>query len=226
MACLERAPWAAWWDDQGRRLPAASVAAAGAPSDTNARPRASHVPRYYGVPVRGRDDACGVVFCLDVSASMSEHGMDPARRHLTATLRELPLRTSFDVVAFNENVTSFAGRLVRAHPVAKARAIAWLDAIVPKSYTNIYDAVETAFQYAGRGREPSPEPQRLDLVFLLSDGAPNRGRWHVPAQVLAGITALSERRVPIHTIGAGESVLPLLRDIAGATGATFQQAVD
>ena len=97
---------------------------------------------------------------------------------------------------------------------------------MPKAYTNIYDAVETAFQYMGLGRVPAPDPQRLDLVFLLSDGAPNRGRYHVAEQVLAGISALSQRHVPVHTIGAGESVLPLLRDIAAATGGTFQQALD
>lgn len=222
-------PWAAWWDAQHGRLPAAA-APAGAdlavPGDVYAAPSLAHVPTYYGVAVRGRGSTCGVAFCLDVSASMTEHGIEPARKHLVTTLRELTTRTSFDVLAFNENVMPFAGRLVRAHPVMQARAIAWIEAIVPRSFTNIYDTVETAFQYAGAGRRPSVEPQRLDLVFLLSDGAPNRGRYHAPEQVVAGIAALSERRVPIHTIGAGESVLPLLRAISDATGGTFQRTED
>lgn len=222
----KREPWAAWWEAQQGRLPALVAPPAVAPGDAYTAPPPAHVPTYYGVPVRGRGATCGVVFCLDVSASMSEHGIEPARRHLEGTIRELTTHTSFDVVAFNENVTPLAGRLVRAHPVAKARAIAWLDAIVPKSFTNIYDAVETAFQYAGLGREPASDPQHLDLVFLLSDGAPNRGRYHVAEQVVAGISALSQHRVPVHTIGAGESVLPLLRDISAATGGTFQRAED
>jgi uncharacterized protein YegL len=228
----KREPWAKWWEERQGRLPAQVPAPmpvptpAVPPGDAYTAPPPALVPTYYGVPVRGKGAACGVVFCLDVSASMSEHGIEPARKHLETTLRELTTRTSFDVVAFNENVTPFAGRLVRAHPVAKARAIAWLDAIVPKSFTNIYDAVETAFQYAGFGRSPASEPQHLDLVFLLSDGAPNRGRYHVAEQVVAGISALSQRRVPVHTIGAGESVLPLLRDISAATGGTFQRAED
>lgn len=224
----QREPWATWWEGRRGRLPAPAPApaAAGAGGDAYTPPEPAHVPTYYGVPVRGRGAACGVVFCLDVSASMSEHGIEPARRHLEATIRELPMRTSFDVVAFNENVSPLWGRLARAHPVAKARAIAWLDAIVPKSFTNLYDAVETAFQYAGFGRSPASEPQHLDLVFVLSDGAPNRGRYHVAEQVVAGIAALSQRRVPVHTIGAGESVLPLLREISAATGGTFQRAED
>ena len=224
----QREPWATWWEGRRGRLPAPAPApaVAGAGGDAYTAPEPAHVPTYYGVPVRGRGAACGVVFCLDVSASMSEHGIEPARRHLEATIRELPMRTSFDVVAFNENVSPLWGRLARAHPVAKARAIAWLDAIVPKSFTNLYDAVETAFQCAGLGRSPASEPQHLDLVFVLSDGAPNRGRYHVAEQVVAGIAALSQRRVPVHTIGAGESVLPLLREISAATGGTFQRAED
>ena len=220
-------PWEAWWKEQRGKLPATPAAEpAAAAGDAYREPEPSHLPRYYGVALRGRGSSCHAVFCLDVSASMSEHGMEPARKHLTETLRECSTHTAFDVVAFNENVMPWAGRLVRAHPVAKARAIAWLDAIVPKSYTNIYDAVETAFQYMGLGRSPAVDPQRLDVVFLLSDGAPNRGRYHVADQVLRAISALSQRRVPIHTIGAGETVLPLLRDIAFATGGTFQEAFD
>jgi len=221
-----REPWATWWDAQRGRPPAPVPPPVAAPGDLYTSPPPIHVPSYYGVPVRGPGANCGVVFCLDVSASMSEHGIEPARRHLETTIRELSTRTSFDVVAFNENVMPLAGRLARAHPVAKARAIRWLDAIVPKSFTNIYDAVETAFQYAGHGRSPASDPQHLDLVFLLSDGAPNRGRYQMADQLVAGITALSRRRVPVHTIGAGEGVLPLLREISAATGGTFQRAAD
>ena len=224
---LERGAWAAWWESQHGRLPAVPAAPQAGPGvDPYRPPAAAHIPRYYGVPVRAKGTSCHVVFCLDMSASMKDHGIGPARRHLADTLREFTTHASFDVVAFNENVLPFAGRLQRAHPITKARAIRWLDAIVPKAYTNIYDAVETAFQYAGLGRTPSLTPERLDLVFLLSDGAPNRGRYHVADQVLAGIAALSDRKVPVHTIGAGETVLPLLHDIAAATGGTFQQALD
>ncbi len=97
---------------------------------------------------------------------------------------------------------------------------------MPTSFTNLYDAVETAFQYGGRGRHPSVTPLRLDAVFVLSDGAPNRGRYHVPTQLVAGIAALSGRTVPVHTVGAGEQVMALLRQIAAVTGGTCIEATD
>ena len=212
----QREPWTAWWREQTGRLPAPHATVEPAAGGPYALPEPAHVPRYYGVPILAKGSTCHAVFCLDVSASMKDHGIGPARRHLEATLLELPTSTSFDVISFNENVMPFAGRLVRAHPIEKARVVAWLDAIVPKSYTNIYDALEAAFQ----------GPERIDLVFLLSDGAPNRGRYHDAAPLLEAVRALSKGRVPIHTIGAGESVLALLRQISDATGGTFQEALD
>jgi hypothetical protein len=157
---------------------------------------------------------------------MYGQGIDQAKRELGVTLRDMTTAHLFDVIAFNAEVMPWAGRLVRAHPVAKARALAWVARLEPTSYTNVFDAVEAAFQYMGRGRKPSAETARLDAVFLLSDGAPNRGRWHHPDQVVREIAALSQRQVPVHTIGAGEEVFPLLRAIAEATGGTFVDAFE
>ncbi|MFO0934748.1 MAG: VWA domain-containing protein [Planctomycetota bacterium] len=227
------AAWERWWLGQGGKVPAPAVRrvdgapVAGDPADDPyAAPTRSFVPTYYGIPVRGKTWGVNVVFCLDVSASMSEHGIEPARKHLKDALLALTTQDHFDVVGFNENVLPWAGRPVRGHPVPQARAVAWLDAIVPRSFTNLYDAVETAFEYAGRGRHPSDAPIRLDAVFVLSDGAPNRGRYHLPSQVVDGIAALSQKSVPVHTIGAGEQVMALLRRIAEATGGTCTEATD
>src|SRR5262249_58150630 len=95
----------------------------------------------------------------------------------------------------------------------------WGEGIVRRAYTNLYDAIETAFQYAGKGREPSADPVRVDAVFVLSDGFPNRGRYFERKQLIAGVAALSEKQVPVHTIGTGNAAgFPLLRESAGATG--------
>ncbi|MBL9089080.1 MAG: VWA domain-containing protein, partial [Planctomycetia bacterium] len=229
----DRAAWERWWRGQGGKLPApAARRVEGAPvagdaaDAAYAAPTRSFVPTYYGIPLRGKTWGVNVVFCLDVSASMSEHGIEPARKHLKDALLALTTQDRFDVIGFNENVLPWAGRPVRGHPVPQARAVAWLDAIVPRSFTNLYDAVEAAFEYAGRGRHPSDAPIRLDAVFVLSDGAPNRGRYHLPSQLVDGIAALSQKSVPVHTIGAGEQVMALLRRIAEATGGTCTEATD
>ncbi len=78
----------------------------------------------------------------------------------------------------------------------------------------------------GRGRKPADDPVVLDAVFLLSDGAPNRGRHRTDDRVVKHIGLLSKRDVPVHTIGAGEKVFDLLKRIARETGGTFVDAFE
>jgi hypothetical protein len=153
-------------------------------------------------------------------------GITKARAHLFRTLKELPTTAAFEVVCFNERVLPWSDRLVLAHPVQKARAMAFLAAQDAVSFTNLHDAIETAFSHAGRGRRPAADPRPLDAVFVLSDGAPNRGRFLDPDPVLSAVVALSAGVAPIHTIGAGEKAFPLLRRIAAATGGRFVDAYD
>jgi hypothetical protein len=157
---------------------------------------------------------------------MYGRGIDQARGHLSRTILDLPSTYAFDVVAFHQNVLPFAGGLVPAHPLVKHRALAWLGALETISYTNLYDAVETAFGYGGIGPRAVDEPTRLDAVFLLSDGEPNRGRYRTEDRVVEALAALSRGRVPIHAVAAGEEVFPLLGRVARATGGRFVDAFD
>jgi hypothetical protein len=113
---------------------------------------------------------------------------------------------------------------VPAHPVVKAKAIAFLAAISPVSFTNIYDAIEAAFGLAGRGPKPAPDAKPLDAIFVLSDGAPNRGRYVKDDANVEAVAGLSQRTIPVHAISAGDSVAALLRRIAAATGGTYVDA--
>lgn len=222
----EKAPWEAWWATQAGRLAplVGGPGAAPGPDDRYTPPAVPFVPRFYGLPLPRRAAESHVVFCLDVSQSMYGPSLDRSRLELEKTLKDCTTAYRFDVIAFNENVLPWAGRLVRAHPVQKARAIAWFLGLEPTSYTNLYDAVELGFGYAGRGRRASASPERLDALYLLSDGAPNRGRHLQPDPIVKAITALSEGNVPVHTIGAGEAAFDLLKRIAAATHGTFLDA--
>lgn len=222
----EAGPWRAWWEAGGAFLEAPAPRS-DPEDDPGARyrdeaPEPAHVPHYYGIPIsRPRSH---VVFCLDVSQSMYGRGIDQARRELTRTIKDLPTSYAFEIVAFNENVTPRRGCLEPAHPVVKHRALAWLAERETISYTNLYDAVEAAFGYGGLGREAAEQATWLDAVFLLSDGAPNRGRYRRDDKVVEAIAALSQRRIPVHAIAAGEEVFPLLQRIAEATGGRFVDA--
>jgi hypothetical protein len=227
----EAGPWRSWWAEAAGRLPVRDRAAGGEDGAPVAHGRYAgegppplHVPRYYGIPIARRGSR--VVFCLDVSQSMYGRGIDQARRHLAHTIRDLPGTHAFAVVAFNENVLPFPGGIQPAHPVVKARALAWIAALETTSYTNLYDAVETAFGFGGMGPRALPGPARVDEVFLLSDGAPNRGRHRQEDRVVEAIAALGGGRVPVHAIAAGEEVFPLLRRIAERTGGRFVDAFE
>lgn len=220
-----REPWAAWWRARATAPQVASgPGAPPAPEDRYAPPPDLNVPRFYGVPLAKRGAGHHVAFCLDVSQSMYGPPLDRSRRELEATLKQLATADRFEVVAFNENALPWAHRLVRAHPVAKARAIQWFATLEPTSYTNLYDALEIAFGLCGRGRRAVAAPERLDAIYLLSDGEPNRGRYLQPGPIVKALAELSRPDVPIHTVGAGEAAFSLLRQIAAATGGTFTDA--
>ncbi len=223
---IDVAAWRTWLEAHPDALRDGSSPPAPPPGggDRYTPPDPVHVPHYYGIPIsRPRSR---VVFCLDVSQSMWGPGIEQAREELRRALEAFPTTYAFEVIAFNERLLPFAGALVPAHPVMKARALSWLDALETVSYTNLYDAVETAFGHAGIGDRPAASTGRLDAVFLLSDGAPNRGRYRREDKVVEGIAALSRRRIPVHAIAAGEEVFPLLRRIAAATGGRFADAFE
>lgn len=224
---LDGKAWRAWFEAHPGALKGGrpeDEVAAGADGDRYTLPTPAHVPTYYGIPIdRPRSH---VVFCLDVSQSMYGRGIEQAREELEKTLLAMPTTYAFDIVAFNERVTPFQDGLVPAHPAVKARALAWIGALETISYTNLYDAVETAFGYGGVGRRKVERPSRLDALFLLSDGAPNRGRYRRDKRVIEAIRELSQRRIPVHCVAAGEEVFPLLKQIADATGGRFADAFD
>ncbi len=221
------APWKAWWAKQDNtKLPARPAPPQAGKRYATKKP--VHVPHYYDIPIPR--PGSHVVFCLDASQSMYGPGIEQARRELTKTIMDLPSAHAFEIVVFNEKVLPWAKRLVRAHPVQKHLAIEHLKRVEPTSYTNLYGAVEMAFRHAGRGIREMPATVELDAIFLLSDGAPNRGQFRSPERVVKHIARMAkrgtDREIPVHTIGAGEEVFPLLRAIARETGGTFVDAFD
>ena len=218
----KREPWAAWWKGQDGRLPVAPETSEAGPR--YGTPAPVHVPHYYGIPIPRRKSR--VVFCLDASQSMYGGGIERARRELRRALMDFPSTHAFEVIVFNEKLFPWRERMVRAHPVQKLLAIRYLESIEPTSYTNLYDAVDMAFGHAGRGSRPRKPAERIDAVFLLSDGAPNRGRHRAHKRVVEGIKAMSKREIPVHTIGAGEEVFSLLMAIARETGGEFIDAFE
>lgn len=200
----DQARWQKWWDGV-RKLTASPIAA---PSEgkpvryAHEVPDDPNPPYWFDIPVRGKR----VVFCYDVSASM-RYKLPTAYKELSNAVKSLRSSHFFEVVFFHEKVLPWRGRLSRADPVTKELLVRHLDELEIKSYTNLFDAMETALALGP------------DELFVISDGVPNRGKRRVPKQILEALLELNVRRIPIHTVSVVRSVdgdqhPTLLRDIA------------
>ncbi len=141
--------------------------------------------RFEGIALAGRR----VVFLVDMSGSMDLlDDKTPAplkwpgvRDALVKVMGSLAQLEKYQVILFSDKVNYILGQpsgwldfdATSADKVAKA-----LTAIRPTGNTNMYAALEAAFQYRAQG---------LDTIYLLSDGLPNIGE---------GLTAEAARAMP------------------------------
>jgi HEAT repeat protein len=210
------AAWKAWWEtkDQVAPLEEALEGASGdRPKPDGERRTVVGNPErktiggtYFGIPITGGK----VAFVCDVSGSM-RYKLEIAYDQLSRAVKSLPSTSQFEVVFFNEHVWPWRGRLSRADPVTKELLCRHLPTIEIKSYTNLFDAIETAL---GVG---------ADEIFVISDGEPNRGRKQFADDILAELKRLNTRGTRIHTVSVvrvvdGEEHISLLERIAESNG--------
>jgi len=201
--------WKAWLRtrEQTEAIEKAEEAAGGERRTYAENPeRRTVAGHFFGIPIRGKK----VVFVFDVSASM-RYKLPIAYEQLSLAVKSLPSSAMFEVVFFNEHVWPWRGRLSHADPITKELLLEHLDTIEIKSYTNLFDSIEKAL---------SLEP---DEVFVISDGAPNRGRKKFPSDIRAGILELNRRHARINTVSVvrvvdGEEHIALLAGIAEDSG--------
>lgn len=187
--------WRAWWEQNRAawkpphgRLAELEGRNAAAPGKTSAT--------YHGVEVA----SAGVAFVLDFSGSMRDPmsktdarpRWEVAREELTRCLAALPDGTLANVHLFQvETKSAFASAAALS---AKTRGqIEGLLRQSPAERGNLLDAMLTALR-----------DDRIDTVFLLSDGAPSDGEMVDKSRVQAAIRALNRRRkAVVHTIAVG-----------------------
>ena len=135
---------------------------------------------------------------------------------LARVVKGLPSTTLFEVVFFNEFVWPWRGRLSHADPVTKQLLLQHLPKIEIKSYTNLFDAIEKALSL------------KVDEIFVISDGEPNRGRKRFPRDILRELKKINARKTVIHSISVvrvvdGDKHIELLEQIARDHGGRHVQ---
>lgn len=149
--------------------------------------------------------------------------IDVAKRELIKAVAGLDAKTMFTIIWYNEGVQPWKTSLVLATNEGKDLAIAEIAKLDHQGATNIFDAVEQAFALSGFGKRDDNYASGVDTIFLLSDGAPNKGRFTAPEDILREVGKMNaERKLTIHTIGIGpEHNEDLMRRLAEDNGGEY-----
>jgi hypothetical protein len=216
--------WRAWWSQQPLDYkPKAPTTVAA--DDVSTPAPAGPGTRFYGISTRSKH----LVFILDRSGSMEGQDaqggrkMDVAKKELIEAIRTLPDDATFNIIFYNSDYDLWQKKMTTATPANRKKAIAWVEKVEHVGATNIFDALERAFQLAGRGTHDKAYGLLLDTVFLLSDGLPNRGRLIAVNDILRSVADLNAlKQVKIHAIGIGrDHDARLMRGLAELTGGSY-----
>ena len=173
---------------------------------------------FYGL----KTDSKHIIFVLDISGSMGEMSgkdengkfrIDLAKSELKKAIGTLSDKdsdergvASFNVVVYAADVRVFKeGKMIPASKRNKERAFEWIDSLEAVGATNIFDALEQAFQIIGTRKAKKQLEKGADTIFLMTDGQPNRGKITDPELIRHEIAKMNrDRRITINTIGVGE----------------------
>jgi hypothetical protein len=204
--------WKKWWKEHAHEYGGEGKPLGGHDTDDDADPGRG----YYGIPIRTNR----AIFILDVSGSMSKSMKDPnrepqagelskidaAKKELGRVLKTFDKKGWFNVIVFNDAVKAWKDKMTPAKASEKESAIAFVKGLAAASSTNIYDAMQKAFEIAGLGSRDRHYSLGADTIFLLSDGSPtlpdgSADDWMKIIRAVAEWNKL--KRVKIHTIGVG-----------------------
>ena len=202
--------WAAERDGYVPPTPEERAAAAAARAEREAK-NGSRVA-FYGIDIVSTRFA----LVIDTSGSMGTEAytgqtrLAVAKKQLGLTLERLRDGVLFNVVPFSGGVEEMESRMIELDEESRAEAIEFADALRPGGGTNIHDALELAF-----------EDERVDTIYLLSDGAPSTGPIVQPQELRDEVARWnSVRGVVIHCIAVGQDH-QLLRGLAEDSGGKY-----
>ena len=234
--------WAGWWKTTGRPAledpepepePRRRASTLGNRPGSQGKARAR--PRFFELDVHSHD----VLFVLDISGSMDwpasfvgepggrrrpAHDPDagPSRievavEQLGGALTSLDEHARYNLIAFNDRARPWLERDGMADFGKAGKrtedALEFLAELPPTDGTNLYGALEAAF-----------EDPLVDTIYLLSDGVPSLGELRQPDLIRRSVLAWNDHReVVIHCVvmGLDEEQHPLARQLADDSGGSY-----
>ncbi len=216
----DSATWLKWWEGMGKETPLISEADLKKRSEERERKRLKQttLARFFGVKIESHN----VLFVVDTSGSMSEQlessvidghpatRNDIVRQEIVKALKSLDGAAFFNLITFASSVTPWKEGVVALTDKTRAEAIDYAEHLGSKGGTNIYDALEAAFQ----------DP-KVDTLFLLTDGEPSAGAV-TDLQFIREHVARwnATRHIKINCIGVGGD-FSLLEWLAQDSGGSY-----
>lgn len=174
------------------------------------------------------------IFVLDHSGSMAGRKVEQAKEALRYCVQNLNDGDRFNLILFNEDITSLADRLNRGEEWfggerwpdsavlsdklidvknGREKTFTFIEGIDGRGMTNINDALRVALA-------ESPDPNRPRIIVFLTDGQPTVGVRH-PAQILENVAKANRNLSRIFVFGVGYDVNDHLLDkMAADNGGT------
>ena len=220
--------WRRWWDDveDSFEVPDYEAALAAERSRAAARDEGGTQASFYGL----RIVSDRVTFILDTSGSMSAKAKAPggrtttggadstrieiAKDQLSRAVSRLPDGDLFNMIFFSGGVRPWNDAVTKMTKSSRAEALAFVARQKAAGATAVYDALERAF-----------EDERVDTIFLLTDGSPSAGKIQDEGRIAQAIARLnSVRMVQINCISVGRRSA-LLRRLAEDSGGTYREVL-
>lgn len=174
------------------------------------------------------------IFVFDHSGSMHGRKVEQAKEALRYCVQNLNDGDRFNLILFNEDITSLADRLNRgeewfggerwpdsavlSHGLVdlkggREKAFAFIENIDGRGMTNINDALLTALA-------EKPDPNRPRIIVFLTDGCPTVGVTDA-ARILENVAKANQNQSRIFVFGVGYDVnVRLLDKMAADNGGT------
>lgn len=234
--------WRRWWKDVGGTF---EVPELGGEIEASAQAEDSVGLTFFGI----RTESQRVLFVLDLSGSMdfsmvprknpdddTQGGRDPdlpqegeisrlsaARRDLQKAMGGLGDDAVFNVIFYASDVWAWQDSLVKMDPDTRQEITEVIEGLDAMGGTNIYGAMQVAFQLAGAKEGNKWVAPKIDTIFLLSDGKPSVGVSTDADEILSMVReANANAGITIHTIGlSGAQDAYLLRTLAEQNGGTY-----
>ncbi len=226
--------WLRWWNETHESFTFKTVI------------RHTYLKRKYAVQYHDVDTCSKkFIFLLDLSSSMNamvdvkkvagrtygpgdlrKKKIDVAKTELVRLLRTFDKNMLFNIITFSEKTATWKKNVTAASKgvVKQAEKYVWELKVPSRSATNIYDALNAAFDMVDAGFAKRKYESIVDTMFLLSDGKPTAGAVTDVDMILRTIEERNRiHGIKIHTFALGGAADAFfLKRLAKITGGEFQ----